>query len=278
MAIAAPALTTRPAAPHWRRLLGLLRSYIRHLVIACVGLALSSAVGLALPLLIGDAVGRVVAQHDLGLLNRFALTLGGLFVVMAAGSFVQTYFLNVVGEQVVYDLRTRLYRRLTTLSLDFFTRHRTGELMSRMSSDVTLIRSLLANQASALIGQVIGLVGSIAIIFALNPSLTLFLLALVPVVFLVALLLGRPLERYSTRVQDDLARATVTAEEGISGIRIVKSFAREEYEYRRYQHDIAAYMRSALRVAGLRAGFASLMILLGFGALGALIWFAGRQV
>jgi subfamily B ATP-binding cassette protein MsbA len=235
-------------------------------------------VGWGLRGMLWSALGLVGAQHDLARLNTFALSLAGLFIVMAAGSFLQTYFLSAIGEHVVYDLRTRLYQRLTTLSLDFFTRHRTGELVSRMSSDVTLVRGLLANQASALVGQAIALVGSVAIVFALNPSLTMFLLALVPVVIGAAFLLGRPLEHYSMRVQDDLARATVTAEEGISGIRVVKSFAREPYEHARYRDHISTYLRSALRVATLRAGFGSLMITLGFGALGALIWFAGRQV
>jgi ABC-type multidrug transport system fused ATPase/permease subunit len=81
-----------------------------------------------------------------------------------------------------------------------------AELMSRISSDVTMVRALLANQASSLVGQAIGVVGSVVIVFALNPSLTLFLLALVPVVIGAAFALGRPLERLSARVQDELAR------------------------------------------------------------------------
>jgi subfamily B ATP-binding cassette protein MsbA len=273
----APAKAATPPPP-WRRLLGALGPHRWRIAAALVGLVLSSAVGLAFPLLIGQAIGQVLALHDYGRLNQFVLLLVGLFVVMAAGAFLQGYFLSAIGERVVYDLRTQLYRRLTTLSLDFFSQHRTGELVSRLSSDVTLVRALVTTNATTLFSQGIGLVGSVAIVFALNASLTLFLLALVPIVVGVALALGRPLERMSTRVQDDLASATVTAEEGLSGIRVVKSFAREGYEYDRFARDLAATLRSALRVATLRAGFGSVLMLLGFGSLGAILWFAGRQV
>jgi subfamily B ATP-binding cassette protein MsbA len=268
----------RPTRPPWRRLLAMLGPQRWRIAGALAGLVLSSAVGLAFPLLIGQEIGQVLALQDYSRLNVFALALLGLFALMAVGSFLQTYFLGVIGEQVVYDLRTQLYRRLITLSLDFFGRHRTGELVSRLSSDVTLVRALVTTNITTLLGTGIGLAGSLVIVFMLNSSLTLFMLALLPVVVGVALALGRPLERMSAQVQDRLAQATVTAEEGLSGIRVVKSFAREPYEDRRFAGDLASTLRAAVRVTTLRAGFTSLLMLLGFGTLAAIIWFAGRQV
>ncbi|KAB8140077.1 ATP-binding cassette domain-containing protein [Chloroflexia bacterium SDU3-3] len=248
------------------------------IALALLGLLLTSGVGLAFPLMIGQQIGQVLEQGDYGQLNSFALGLVGLFVVMAAGGFVQSYALGSIGERVVYDLRTQLYGRLTTLSLDFFGRHRTGELVSRLSSDVTLVRTLVTTSATTLLGQTIGLVGALAIVLAMNTSLTLFLLGMLPVVVGLALVMGKQLEKLSAGVQDELARATVTAEEGISGIRVVKSFAREGYEYQRFAADLASNLRSALRMTALRAGFGSGMMLIGFGSLAAVLWFAGRQV
>src|SRR5262245_12070856 len=176
------AADTPRVQPPWRRLLAALGPHRWRIVAGFIGLGLSSAVGLAFPLLIGQAIGQVLALHDYARLNEFVLLLLGLFALMAFGGFLQTYFLGAVGERVVYDLRTQLYRRLTTLSLDFFTRHRTGELVSRLSSDVTLVRTLVTSNATTLFSEAVGLVGSVVIVFALNPSLTLFLLTLVPIV------------------------------------------------------------------------------------------------
>src|SRR5262245_48917815 len=104
---------SQPPAP-WRRLLATLGPHRWRLAGALLGLALSSAVGLAFPLLLGQALGQSLAQQDYTQLNRFALMLGGLFALMAIGSFLQTYFLGAIGERVVYDLRIQLFKRLTT--------------------------------------------------------------------------------------------------------------------------------------------------------------------
>ncbi len=101
---------------------------------------------------------------------------------------------------------------------------------------------------------------------------------LVPALIVVAVLFGRPLERLAKRVQDQLAAATVTVEEGLSGIRTVKSFSREPFENQRYQGALTLTLNTALRAIAARAGFGSLMLLLGFGSLTAILWFGGRQV
>jgi subfamily B ATP-binding cassette protein MsbA len=262
----------------WRRLFGYLRPYRWQMAAAIAGLLVASAIGLAFPLIIGEAVGQVLAQDDYGLLNRFVLLLLVLFALQAAGAFVQTYALGVVGERVVFTLRSQLYRRLTTLSLAFFGQRRTGELVSRLSSDVTLVRTLLTTNLTQLLGTVLSLVGTLVIVFWLNPTLTLFLLLLAPVIAGIGAVLGQRLERQSTRVQDALAQSTVVAEEGLSGIRVVQSFAREAYEAERFTGDLQEATRAAIRVALLRAGFEGLLVFLGFGAIATIIWFAGRQV
>ncbi|MBC8076544.1 MAG: ABC transporter ATP-binding protein, partial [Chloroflexales bacterium] len=262
----------------WRRLFGYLRPYRWQMALAIVGLLVASAIGLAFPLIIGEAVGQVLAQGDYGLLNRFVLLLVGLFAIQAVGEFVQTYWLGAVGERVVYTLRSTLYRRISALSLDFFAQRRTGELVSRLTSDVTLVRTLLTTNIATLLSEALSLLGAVAIVFALNPPLTLFLLLLAPVIVGAGVLLGRRLQQLSTRVQDELARSTVTVEEGLTGVRVVKSFAREAYETARYERDLQGAVRAALRVTVLRAGFNGLMVFLGFSAIAAIVWFAGRQV
>ena len=128
---------------------------------------------------------------------------------------------------MVAQLRGQLFERLVTLSLDFHGRSRVGELVSRLSSDVTLIRTMLTQTTTSLLSSLIGLIGSVVILFLLSPTLLVVVLVLAPALIAVAIVFGRPLQRVSTEVQDAIAHSTVTAEEALSGIRVVKSYVRE---------------------------------------------------
>jgi subfamily B ATP-binding cassette protein MsbA len=262
----------------WSRLFRYLRPHLRPFGIAVIGLFIGSGIGLAFPLIIAGITSEVVAGGDPADLDRLIVLLIGLFVVQAAASFVQTYLLGVVGERVVAQLRGELYGRLITLSLDFHGQHRLGELVSRLSSDVTLIRTMLTQTVTSLLSSLIGLVGSVIILFTLSPTLLLVVLLLAPALIAVAIVFGRPLQRVSTQVQDMLAASTTTAEEALSGIRVVKSYVREDYELHRYDDALRGVVAAGSRLALWRAGFGALMGFLGFGAIAALLWYTGHQV
>ncbi len=262
----------------WRRLFRYLRPNAWRFAIAMVGLVLSSLIGLAFPLVIAGITTEVVAGGDPAGLDRLVLILLGLFVIQAVGSFLQTYLLGVVGERVVAQLRGDLFGRLVTLSLDFHAGRRVGELVSRLSSDVTLVRAMLTQTVTSLLSAVIGLVGSVIILFTLSPTLLFIVLLLAPALIAVAIIFGRPLQRVSTEVQDTIARSTTTAEEALSGIRVVKSYVREDWELERYDTDLRSVVATGSRLALWRASFGALMGLLGFGALAGLLWYTGHQV
>ncbi|MEO5883913.1 MAG: ABC transporter transmembrane domain-containing protein, partial [Candidatus Limnocylindrales bacterium] len=233
----------------WARLFSYLRPHWRPFAIALVGLVIASALGLAFPLIIAGITTEVVAGGDGDGLDRLILMLIGLFSVQAVGSFLQTYLLGVVGERVVAQLRGELFGRLITLSLDFHSAHRVGELVSRLSSDVTLVRTMLTQTVTSLLSSVIGLVGSVIILFTLSPTLLFVVLLLAPALIVVAVVFGRPLQRVSTQVQDTIARSTTTAEEALSGIRVVKSYVREDWELERYDRDLRTVVATGSRLA-----------------------------
>jgi subfamily B ATP-binding cassette protein MsbA len=262
----------------WARLLQYLRPNLGRFGLALVGLVISSLIGLAFPLIIAGITTEVVAGGDAAGLDRLIVILFGLFCVQAVGSFLQTYLLGVVGERVVAQLRGDLFGRLVTLSLDFHSSRRVGELVSRLSSDVTLVRTMLTQTITSLLSAVIGLVGSVIILFTLSPTLLVIVLLLAPALIAVAFVFGRPLQRVSTEVQDTIARSTTTAEEALSGIRVVKSYNREEWELDRYDADLGSTVATGSRLALWRALFGALMGLLGFGALAGLLWYTGHQV
>ena len=262
----------------WGRLFAYLRPHWRPFALALVGLVISSAVGLAFPLIIAGITTEVVAGGDAGGLDALILMLVALFVVQAAGGFLQTYLLGVVGERVVAQIRGQLFGRLITLSLDFHSSHRVGELISRLSNDVTLVRTMLTQTVTSLLSSVIGLVGSVVILFTLSPTLLFVILLLAPALIVVAVVFGRPLQRVSTQVQDTIAGSTTTAEEALSGIRVVKSYVREDWELERYDKDLRTVVATGSRLALWRAAFGMLMGFLGFGAIAALLWYTGHQV
>jgi len=262
----------------WRRLARYLRPHVGRFALALLGLVLSAGLGLLFPLLIAQITTVVVAGGEMAGLDRIVLLLIVLFSVQAVGSFLQSYFLGVVGERIVARMRSELFARLVTLSLDFHVTARVGELVSRLSNDVTQVRTMLTQTVTNLLAASVGLVGSIVILFLLSPTLLLVVLVLAPALIGVAFAFGRPLQRVSTQVQDELARATTTAEEALSGIRIVKSFVREDWETRRYTTDLERVVARATRLALWRALFGAVMTFVGFAAIAVLLWYTGRQV
>ena len=262
----------------WRRLFGYLRPDLRLFAVAVGGLLLGSGLSLLVPLVVAGLVTQVVAGGDSAGLDRLVVGLILLFIAQALGGFIQTWALGVTGERIVARMRAQLFGRLVTLSLDFHSGTRVGELVSRLSSDVTLVRTMLTQTTTALLSSLIGLLGSVVILFVLSPTLLVVALVLAPVLIVVAFVFGRPLQRISAQVQDAIARSTVTAEEALGGIRVVKSYVREGFEMERYGDDLASVVRFGSRLALWRAAFGGLMGFLGFGAIAVLLWYTGHRV
>ena len=263
---------------NWNRLFGYLRPYRGRMVLATIALLFASGFGLAFPLVIVRLLQSVTQSKAFGPLNLLAGVLVGIFLLQSAFTFFQSYLLAYIGERIVYDLRTSLYRHLQQLSLDFYATRRVGDLVSRLSSDVTQMRAMLTSNLTSLLSQAIGLVGSVVILFTLNARLTLFILGLVPLLVAIGFFFGRTIRKGSTKIQDELAGSTIVAEEGLQGIRVVKSFGREEYESRRYDAAMDKTFRASVKMAVANSAFYALMAFLGFGAIAAIMWYGGRQV
>ena len=262
-----------------RRLFSYLRPFLGLLVLALLALLGYSAMGLIFPLVIVSLLSAVLSPpYQVELLDRITAALVVIFLAASMLQFAQSYLLNYIGENILLRLRTSLYAHLQTLSLDFYENRRVGELISRISSDVTLVRGVLTNTLTSLLSNVITLVGAVVIVFLINPYLTGFVLLLVVVVVVVALVFGRSFQGMSTIVQDRLADSTVALNDGLQGIRVVKSFAREPYEIARYGRDVQAVLKASLRLAVSRSAFGGLMSFLGFAAIAAILWFGGHEV
>ncbi|HUF39563.1 MAG TPA: ABC transporter transmembrane domain-containing protein [Anaerolineales bacterium] len=260
------------------RLLVFVYPYRSRFAIALVAIVVASILSLAGPYTLQFLIDAVFKENDLALLNRITLILIGIFAAQSAVHFVRGYLLATIGERVMADLRVRLFQHLQGLSLSFFNQRRTGELVSRLTNDVATIRGLVTGDVSTALSHILTFFGALVLIIITDWRLTLFMLALIPTVMVVAIVFGRRLRKLSASVQDGLADATTVVEEALSGIRVVKSFSREAYETDRFSRSIAETVRLALRRIRLSAVFGPLITFLGFSAVVSIFWFGGREV
>ncbi len=262
---------------NWGRMLTYLKPYWKQMLGAFLALLISSALSLVFPLVIEQVVDSVLVAHDLALLNQITLILLGVFIIRSISSFFETYFVNWVGEKVVLDLRLELYNHLQELSLGFFSKRRVGELTSRLSSDVTMIRSGLTSNVNTLLQQLLIVIGSVIIMLVLNWRLTLFVLVMAPIIAGLGAFFGILMRRSGTQVQDELAGSLTVANEVLQSIREVKSFGREPFERERFAaSNIRAYS-IAVSMVRARAFVGSLTAFIGFGGMVVILWFGGRE-
>jgi len=238
----------------------------------------SAAIGLAFPLAVGWLLDAAFVRGDRALLDRVALGLLALFGVQALLTYAQTWLLGATGERAVAGLRQELFDKLLTLPPGFFAERRTGELVSRLTTDVGLLQGVLSHQIAEFSRQVLALAGGIILLTVMQPRLTLTTLGVVPVVVGTAVLLGRRLRRMSTGVQDKVADATAVAEEAFSQIRTVQSFVQEPAERRRFGTRLARVVEQAIARARVRGVFFAAITFATFGAVVFVLWQGGVLV
>ena len=238
----------------------------------------AAAVGLIFPQIVRRLLDAAFQRHDRGLLDRIALGLLGLFALQGVMNFVQVFLLTSTTERIVAGLREDVFAHLVRLSPGFFTERRTGELTSRLSSDLTIIQSLFSTWISEMSRQVLFLIGGIVLLTLTHPRLTTTTLAVVPVVVGAAFLFGRRLRRASMGVQDRIAEAMAGADEAFAQIRTVQSFRREDSEVRRYGAHLADVVAAAIVRAKLRAVFFGVVGFVAFGGVVAVLWEGGQLV
>lgn len=262
----------------FRRFLPFLSPYIPRMVTAALLVMAVAAINLALLRLAGSLWDVITVQHDQERMTRFIAIFLGLVVLQGLCSIGHSYLTAWVSQHVVADFRTHLFAHLQTLSVSFFAKRRTGELMSRLMSDVTVIQNVVTETPIDSAKQLVTFVGGVAFLLVMNWQLCLLILLLLPLLVLVAKFFGRQLKALSTSIQDRTASISTLVEEVIAGIRVVKSFVQTEREERRFTEQVQAALALALRRAAVLAVFVPVITLLTFAAAAAVLWYGGRQV
>ncbi len=260
------------------RILGYARPYRKRLAAALLLSVLGSVGSLVVPLGLRALLDAVFHEGDRGMLDLLAIALFGLFVLQAGLRFGGSYLLAWVGERIIADLRQQVYTHLHRLGLRFYTGSRVGEITSRLTNDVGKLQSAVTNDLSQLVGQGLTLVGSVGLMLVLNWRLSLVVFATVPLVVLLSRYFGAIVRRYARAIQDRLAETTAIAEEALAAVRVVKAFAREDYETKRYGEAVEDLFGTARKQALISSAFWAFIALLFFTGLVVIFWYGGLEV
>ncbi len=260
------------------RFLPFLKPYLSRMVLAGLLVMGVAAINLALLRLAGTLWDVITVQHDQSRMTDMITVFLGLVVLQGFCSMGHSYLTAWISQRIIADFRRHLFAHLHTLSVSFFSRRRTGELLSRLMNDVTVVQSVVTETPIDSAKQLVTFVGGITFLLMMNWRLCLLILILLPLLVLVAKVFGRRLKSLSTSIQDHTAAMSTLIEEVISGIRIVKSFVQTQREETRFAAQVEQTLALTMRKAGVMAVFIPVISLLTFSAAAAVLWYGGRQV
>ncbi|WP_371878231.1 ABC transporter ATP-binding protein [Myxococcus landrumensis] len=261
-----------------RRLLTLARPELPTLVVGTLFLFISSAATLAFPRAIGDLVDEALGARSRERLDTIALVMFCVFVVQGLAMALRAYLFSTAGERVVTRLRKRLFQSLLSQEVAFFDERRTGELTSRLASDTSVLQNTVTTNISMTLRYTLQALGGVVLLFFTSPRLTLVMLAIIPGVAIGAVVYGRRVRVLSRQVQDALAASSEVAEEDLSGIRTVRSFAAESHEVERYGAAVDRALELAKTRARQSAVFMGIASIAMYGSTAAMLWYGGRLV
>ena len=261
-----------------KRLFSHLRPYLWTMTLAACLLMAVAGVNLAILWIARDIINSFSGQPPTRSLNTAVGFVLALLVLQALMTMGHSYLVASVGQRVVMDFRIRLFAHLTGLSVRFFNKRRTGELISRLTSDVQVIQNFTTDVPINLAKQMVTLTGGIAILFYINSQLCLLIIAVLPLIALTGMFFGRRLKKLSALIQDQTAEVSTSIEETVSGIRVVKSFVAEPHEQHRFRKQVGRITSTALARAWVLGIFIPFITLLTFGSAVGIMWYGAQQV
>ena len=246
-------------------------------VLGMVFLLLSNLTTLSFPLLIGEMT-KVIEGKSKFQINEVTLFFFAILIIQSILSFFRICTFAQVSEKAMRDVRQTLYAKIITLPIFHFEKRRVGELMSRITSDITQLQDVLSITLAEFFRQIFTLVGGVALITYLSWKLTLFMLATFPLLVISAIVFGKFIRKISKKAQDELANTNIIVEETFQSIQAVKAFTNEKYEVNRYTNSLNKVVNEALKAATLRGGFVSFIIFALFGGIVGVVWYGAQLV
>jgi subfamily B ATP-binding cassette protein MsbA len=262
----------------WSRFLPFVRPQI--LMMACAGVAVMgvAACNLILIRLAGSLWDLITVQQDLQQLTSIVWMFLGLVVGQGVLSMVHSYLTALASQHVMADFRTHVFSHLHRLSLNFFAKRRTGELISRLMNDVGVIQSLLTETPMDALKHLVTIIGGVGFLLVMNWRLCVLILILLPLLAIVARIFGKRLKALSMKIQDQTAHVTTLIEEVVSGIREVKSFVQGQREEARFRLGVEGLLATTMQRTAVLAVFVPVITFFTFVMAIGVLWYGGKQV
>jgi len=264
----------RPDLIHlYLRLLGFLRPYRGRIFVAICCMVILAACTAALAWMLRPAIDGALSGQDASLIYMIPLFIIGLYVVKGCAYYGQAYLMGYVGQKVIFDLRNGLYDHLVDQSLGFFAHRKTGELLARISYDVTLVQASVSTAVTALMRDAVTIVFLFIVVFVQDWLLALLAMSVFPAVVYPIVRFGRKMRHASKDGQISMGELTSLVEETVGGMRVVKAFGMEGYEKGRFQKLTGNFFRHQMRVFRVHAlSFPIMEMLAGLGIAGVLLY------
>ncbi|WP_316356307.1 ABC transporter ATP-binding protein [Devosia sp.] len=275
--MATPVVSPRKLRP-LRKLVPFMLRYPWQLGLTVAFLLISTVASLAIPALLGGAIDQGFVAQNLENVGRYGWLIIAVAAIMAVASGARFYFISVIGERVLADLRQAVFAHLLRLDARYFDTHRVGELTSRLNGDVAMIRGAVGSSFSLALRSTVTIVGALVMMLLTSPILTLAVVVAAPAILFPVITFARRLRGMSRKTQDALADLSAMATEMLGATRTVKSFTQEPVQAAHYDERSEASYRAEVRRLLARSVLVGMVIFLGTAALVFLVWWGARSV
>lgn len=260
------------------RLLKYIRPYMHRLMMAILCTVMASACNLYLPWIIKDVVDKVLVQKDTFMLYVIAISIVVIFIIRGLFFYGQSYLMSWVGQKVVIDIRSEIFRKLQRLSLAFYDKNKTGTIMSYVTNDVAALQTAMVEKAVELVTEGLVLIGSIVAMLWLDWKLTLFTFCTFPVVLWFMDYFGKKIRKNGGEIQECTAELTSVLQETVSSARVIKSFVREDYEIDRFDNQNKENFYANMKNIKLNALLTPTVEFVAAVGVTVVMWYGGRSV
>lgn len=261
-----------------RYLFQYIRRYRRHVIGASVALVLTSSGVLGMGYALRYLIDQGIAKGDAKMLGYGYIVLLAVVVVFALATFARYLLVSWVGERVVADIRRDVFAKILSMDTAYFESTRTGDLLSRITTDTTLLQTVVGSSVSVFLRNTLMFIGGLSMLMFTSVRLSEYVLLMLPVVILPIIVLGKRVRKLSRATQGKVADISAHAEESISAMRAIHAMALEDAEHRRFSTLVDETLRTALSRIRTRAFLTAIVICLIFGAIITVLYIGGQDV
>ncbi len=261
-----------------QRLLLLIKDKMGYLLLAMICMAIVAATSSATAFLVKPAIDDIFVQKNIKMLRLLPMAVIIVYLLRGVATYAHKYLMNYVGQSIIRRLRNQLYNHILDLPLAFFQREKTGVLMSRITSDVNIVRSMVSEAVTSLLRDFFTIVGLTALIIYRDWHLAVIALIVLPVAYYPILYFGKRVRRVSTGRQEAMAEMNTFLHETIAGNKVVKAFGMEPFEKQRFHGKTYQLFRLQMKSVAAKAISTPVMECLGGIGVAAVIWYGGMKV